>query len=121
MENAEPFGRGERGVSHVFITKDRPGYLRRHGRPNPKMPGKTFMGTLAVDDTRTWAPNGVDLTFIAPVERDDTDAPDDEQNQQHGQDDLAVLSVVSELEAAEQQAEPPHGARHDPAQGGPDQ
>lgn len=32
LENVEPFGRGKRGRSHVFVTKDRPGALRRHGR-----------------------------------------------------------------------------------------
>ena len=32
LENTEPFGRDMRGVSHVFVTKDRPGYLRTKGR-----------------------------------------------------------------------------------------
>ena len=49
LENTEPFGRQMRGVSHVFVTKDRPGHLRAHGRPT-KTPGKTYMGTLVVDD-----------------------------------------------------------------------
>ena len=102
LENARPFGRGERGVSHVFITKDRPGYLRRHGRPNPKTPGKTYMGTLIVDDTRTWAPHGVDLAFIEPTDHDTTDTPDEPDKQQQ-QDDTAVLVTVAELEAAGQQ------------------
>ncbi|OCB38781.1 hypothetical protein A5675_15345 [Mycobacterium malmoense] len=64
LENATPFGRGLRGVSHLFVTKDRPGQLRSHGRPT-KLPGKTFMGTLVVDDmtrgpdffVRLFAPN----------------------------------------------------------------
>ena len=43
LENAEPFGRELRGVSHVFITKDRPGHLRAHGKPT-KIPGKTYPG-----------------------------------------------------------------------------
>jgi hypothetical protein len=70
LENAEPFGRGERGVSHAFITKDRPGYLRRHGRRDRKVPGKTYMGTLIVDDTDTdpdmWRPR-LKLVFAAPA------------------------------------------------------
>ena len=33
LENVEPFGRRMRGVSHVYVTKDRPGHLRSHGRP----------------------------------------------------------------------------------------
>lgn len=49
LETAEPFGRGKRGRSHVFVTKDRPGHLRRHGRAD-KEAGKTFMGELVVDD-----------------------------------------------------------------------
>lgn len=56
LENAEPFGRGLRGRSHVHVMKDRPGFLRRHGRPDPKVPGKTFMGELVIDDTRRSEP-----------------------------------------------------------------
>ena len=67
LENAEPFGREMRGVSHVFVTKDRPGYLRTKGRAT-KVPGKTYMGTLVVDDMtagpdfmmRIWAPKDRD-------------------------------------------------------------
>jgi hypothetical protein len=33
LENTKPFGRGMRGISYVFVTKDRPGHLRAHGRP----------------------------------------------------------------------------------------
>ena len=33
LENVEPFGHGLRGVSYVFVTKDRPGYLRANGQP----------------------------------------------------------------------------------------
>lgn len=66
MENSEPFGRGERGSSRIYVTKDRPGHLRRYGQPT-KTPGKTFMGQLVVDDTRTWR-NCLDLAFLAPTE-----------------------------------------------------
>lgn len=65
LENAEPFGRGARGRSHVFITKDRPGFLRQHGRPDAKLPGKTFMGELVVDDSQTLVPE-LELRFWAP-------------------------------------------------------
>lgn len=50
MENVEPFGRGMRGASAIFVTKDRPGQLRQHGEA-AKIAGKTFMGMLAVDAT----------------------------------------------------------------------
>ena len=56
LENAEPFGRGQRGRSHVHVMKDRPGFLRRHGQPDPKVPGKTFMGEFIIDDTRRFVP-----------------------------------------------------------------
>lgn len=49
LENAEPFGRGMRGRSHVFVTKDRPAHLRKNGRPT-KIPGKTLIAELVVDD-----------------------------------------------------------------------
>jgi hypothetical protein len=66
LENADPFGRGERGRSHVFITKDRPGHLRRHGRAT-KTPGKTFMGELIVDDRQLYTPD-LELLITAPAE-----------------------------------------------------
>lgn len=50
LENTAPMGRGLRGVSYMFVTKDRPGYLRARGKPS-KTPGKTFIGTLVVDET----------------------------------------------------------------------
>ncbi len=70
MEKCKPFGRGLRGVSNVFVTKDRPGRLRALGKPS-QIPGKTLFGTLAVDDTPT---AGADfLSFYAP--RTDDSAP----------------------------------------------
>jgi hypothetical protein len=66
LENAEPFGPGQRGRSHVFITKDRPGFLRRHGRPVLKVPGKTFIGELVVDDTRQFVPC-LEVVFHSPT------------------------------------------------------
>ena len=63
VENFEPFGRGMRGASNVFVTKDRPGQLRAHGKATG-LPGKTFMGVLAVDATADSGPDF--LTFHAP-------------------------------------------------------
>ena len=48
LENKEPFGREMRGVSNVFVTKDRPGQLRSRGTPS-KVVGKTFIGCLVGD------------------------------------------------------------------------
>jgi hypothetical protein len=69
LENVEPFGRGMRGRSNVFITKDRPGHLRAHGKTT-RTSGKTFIGTLVVDDTGV--PDFIE--FFAP--KDDERAPE---------------------------------------------
>jgi hypothetical protein len=71
LENTAPFGRDMRGVSYVFVTKDRPGQLRAHGRPT-KLPSKTFMGTLVFD-----AIDGPEfgMRFYAP--RDDDKPPEE--------------------------------------------
>ena len=98
LDNVAPFGRGARGCSHVYVTKDRPGHLRRHGRPS-KLPGKTYMGSLIVDDERAWS-DGLNLAFIEPPDeqRPETTASRDQA------DDNAILSVVAELGVIEMQA-----------------
>jgi hypothetical protein len=70
LVNAEPFGRGQRGRSHVYVNKDRPGYLRRNGRPT-KTPGITYMGELVIDDTHQHNPF-VEMTFYAPTKEEET-------------------------------------------------
>lgn len=97
LENAEPFGRGHRGRSHVFVTKDRPGHLRRHGRADPRTPGKTFLGELVVDDTRT-RERWLDLTLWAP-----NDAKQDDTGKSTEQDD-EVLETVRAIIAAGNEA-----------------
>ena len=72
LENVEPFGRNMRGVSHVFVTKDRPGHLRANGRAT-KTPGKTYVGTLVVDDM-VYGPNFA-MLFWAPKDDEDSPAP----------------------------------------------
>jgi hypothetical protein len=71
LETSAPFGRRMRGVSHVFTTKDRPGQLRVHGRPT-KLPNKTFMGALVVDDSETFSPD-FSMRFFAPKHDDQPD------------------------------------------------
>lgn len=68
MENIEPFGRGLRGASSVYVTKDRPGQLRAHGKATG-LPGKTLIGVLAVDATGD-SPDF--LVFHAPKDGDKT-------------------------------------------------
>ncbi|GAA1223137.1 hypothetical protein GCM10009676_00490 [Prauserella halophila] len=98
LENAEPFGRGRRGVSHVFVTKDRPGHLRRHGKAT-RTPGRTYLGTLIVDDEREWK-DFLDLAFVAPPE----DGQQAAETDPHAELDAHVLAVVTEITAAGQQA-----------------
>lgn len=52
VENVEPFGRGRVGRSRLYAVKDRPGHLRQHGRSDAKMPGKTLLGDVVLDDQR---------------------------------------------------------------------
>uniref|UniRef100_A1UIV2 DNA primase/polymerase bifunctional N-terminal domain-containing protein n=1 Tax=Mycobacterium sp. (strain KMS) TaxID=189918 RepID=A1UIV2_MYCSK len=70
LENVTPFGRGMRGASNVYVTKDRPGHLRSHGRPS-KLAGKTYLGTLVADDSEPFQP--FSLTLYAP--QDDEESP----------------------------------------------
>jgi hypothetical protein len=86
LENVSPFGRRLRGRSSVFVTKDRPGFLRAHGRPT-KVPGKTFMGTLIVDDSETIGPDFT-LRFTAPKE--------DEEHKPGGDDGTTVAAGLSD-------------------------
>lgn len=92
IEKSQPFGRGLRGVSNVFVTKDRPGQLRRHGTPT-QVPGKTFFGTIVVDDSPT---SGADF-FAMYAPKNDTTTP-----AAAGADPLAELSdaIVTVITAA---------------------
>lgn len=92
LENAEPFGRGERGVSRVYVTKDRPGHIRRHGQKT-KIPGKTYLGMLAVDDTRKWR-DELDLTWSAPADTP-PDEPQDAKPNRNRQVAAWVLEVIA--------------------------
>jgi hypothetical protein len=100
LENADPFGRSMRGRSHVYVTKDRPGYLRRQGRPDRKIPGKTFMGELVVDDTRTYVGH-LELKLWAP--NDDTDDTTVTASQRDI-DESEVLAVVTGIAASGREA-----------------
>ena len=71
VENLQPFGRGLRGVSSVYVVKDRPGQLRAHGKPTG-LPGKTFFGVLTVDASPEAGPDF--LTFFPPKSDEDSQA-----------------------------------------------
>jgi hypothetical protein len=89
LETADPFGRGERGRSHVYVTKDRPGYLRRHGK-RTKTPGKTFVGELVVDDS--WHTPEPEVRFWAPKDDEPAVSPD---GQPDGERVLKAVEVVT--------------------------
>ncbi|RJG28875.1 hypothetical protein D3H44_09615, partial [Streptococcus pyogenes] len=69
------------------VTKARPGHLRANGRAT-KSPGKTFMGTLVVDDSQAFGPDFT-MRFFAP--RDD-DVPESDPNAELAD---AVFRVVA--------------------------
>lgn len=69
LETKDPFGRGKRGAARLFVVKDRPGALRRHGLPDKSIPGKTYMGMQVVDSVTEdeFNPQSyVDLSIIPP-------------------------------------------------------
>lgn len=89
LENVDPFGRGQRGASRVYAVKDRPGHLRRHGQ-GTKTSGKTYLGSLSVDDTRRYR-DALDLAFLAPAE----DVPDLEDKARRSPLDQWILTSIA--------------------------
>jgi hypothetical protein len=101
LENVEPFGRGMRGRSNLYLTKDRPGYLMRHGSPNPKVPNKIFFGSMIVDATpRIGDPGHFEFELIAPTEESTAEAHRHTTAQEGGGADLTLLreALVSVVE-----------------------
>jgi hypothetical protein len=100
LENRDPFGEGRLGVSRLYVTKDRPGKLRRLGRPSESSSSasrKFFLGSFVIDSrTDDW---GWSMTLPRPA--DDGPDPEFEQmreeraEQAHrGQMDADVLAGV---------------------------
>jgi len=94
MENLEPFGRGLRGASTVYVTKDRPGQLRAHGRPVAGVAGKTLLGVLSVDATG----GSPDFLCFWPPKDDDTCGVDGVKK---GWSTLEIAEMIYEIVAAE--------------------
>jgi hypothetical protein len=88
LETVKPFGRGLRGVSYVYVTKDRPGQLRVHGTADEKTPGKTYIGTLVADDEQMFTPFSLMLYAPKPEE-----PADDEHRAIAVQDDVYGVIV----------------------------
>jgi hypothetical protein len=89
LVNKEPFGRGMRGMSHVYLTKDRPGSLRIHGRPT-QVPGKSYFGALAIDATN----NSPEVWALYPPREDDTSQNNSSAHDPAAQAILAGLADV---------------------------
>jgi len=89
LDNIEPFGRGRRGLSSVYVTKDRPGYLRASGKPSSST-GQTLMGVLVVDDSDNVGADTQGLNFYAPRAEDIPKANADRASD-------AVLEVINGL------------------------
>lgn len=67
LENAEPFGDGRRGVSNVYVTKDRHGQLRKLGRPKESRTsaGRAFfVGQMVIDSS---VPGAWRMEFLKPA------------------------------------------------------
>lgn len=91
LENVDPFGDGRRGISRVYVTKDRHGQLRKLGQQSGARGAnsrKTFVGTMVID---AQTPGAWDFAFRAP-------APD-------GSPDNSLESVREEKAAADLRAE----------------
>lgn len=93
LENKEPFGRGQTGRSHVYILKDRPGYLRQHGDAD-KLAGKTYMGTLIGEsnDLGDFKGIGIEIKFIKPLPNVEL-----EKEMALDADALTVLNMVKKV------------------------
>lgn len=86
LENVEPFGKGRSGSSSVFVTKDRPGWLRAHSTPT-RIPRKFYCATMVVE-------SGDEFRFgLYPPAADDQDADTGTQDP----DGAAVLAAVQAI------------------------
>ena len=68
LVNVEGLAPGQRGASNLYVTKDRPGAVKRHSVPA----GKSFdaqvkrVGTLVVDDSRSFV-SYLDVKIVPPA------------------------------------------------------
>ena len=76
LVNVEGLAPGKRGVSNLYITKDRPGGVKRHGVPagDGFEPQVKRFGTLVVDDSRAFV-NYLDVQILPPRVEDEAPPP----------------------------------------------
>lgn len=105
LDSVEPFGDGRRGVSNVYVTKDRHGQLRKLGRQKESRVSAArvwFVGQMVIDAT---TPGAWRMEFRPPAPADI--APDADQDflgqerraaAREAELDAAVLLAVVELD-----------------------
>ncbi|RZU52667.1 Toprim domain-containing protein [Krasilnikovia cinnamomea] len=96
LESVEAFGRGGRGRSRLYVLKDRPGHLRRHGQRTRSEPGKFYLGEFVVDDTRP--PDRPWLTVDLWQAREPAES-DGRDTAREAEIDETVLNAVKALHA----------------------
>jgi hypothetical protein len=94
LVNIEGLALGRRGVSNLYVTKDRPGAVKRHAvHAGDKFdPQVKRVGTLVVDDSRTFV-NYLDVMILPPAGVD---------IEEPGQVDLVdvIMATVDRIAAA---------------------
>lgn len=105
LENVQPFGRDIRGSSKVYVTKDRPGYLRKLGHAD-RLPGKTWFGDMVIDATFDARPglDGLHLWAPRPRAEGSEQTPDQRMQAQNEQTDGHAFAVVEQIIASGGQA-----------------
>lgn len=106
LDSVEPFGDGRRGVSNVYVTKDRHGQLRKLGRQKESRASavRTFyVGRMVIDAT---IPGAWRMEFVPPAPEDIAPDPDTDflgqERKALARDaelDAVVLEAVTELDA----------------------
>ena len=72
LENVETFGRGMRGRSSLYVTKDRFGFLWKHGRPT-KVSNKRFLGSMVIDAVEVLGHPSFEFGLRAPSGEETSD------------------------------------------------
>lgn len=94
VENREAFGEGLKGNSGIYVVKDRPGLLRKAGKPT-SVPRKFHVAEMVIDDTGdAWS---FELYAPRPDEVDDPAFAEAQADRDRRKLDDEVYSVVVQL------------------------
>lgn len=105
LDNVSPFGRQQSGMSRVYVTKDRPGFLRMHGQPT-KLSGKTWLGDMVIDMRPEAPPEQAGLTIYParPAPDKPVQTPEDRARVAEEQLDEQVMAAVLRIIDEKQEA-----------------